>query len=377
MSTKDGRTARDAAARDAGGAPNRPGAGDAIDRAGRSPTLRDVAEVAGVSVMTVSNVINRRFHTMGPQTRLAVEDAVRALNYRPHSSARSLRLAKRLSIGLMIVDPSTTFIADAFTTHVMAGLGNHLSQRGYALEVQGVSPDRLVASTLLRSRQCDGLCVLPSGDETARERLYCHLRDLGQPVVILQDRPPDVLDDAVSVRQADEAGGRELARHVIDLGARHLLFFREHQAWPAMERREAGVRGVCAEAGLPAPTVVAAAATAFEHARRSLEDHLRGHAMPDAILGGNDQLGIAGLKCVRDLGAAVPDDVQVTGFNGFDVHNYSSPTLTTVRSRAYDIGTEAGRAMLHRLTNGAFAAREIELPVTLCIAGSTGRNADI
>ena len=68
--------------------------------------------------MTVSNVVNRRFHAMAPQTRRAVEEAIGALNYRPHSSARSLRLAKRLSIGLMIVDPSTTFIADAFTTHV-------------------------------------------------------------------------------------------------------------------------------------------------------------------------------------------------------------------------------------------------------------------
>jgi DNA-binding LacI/PurR family transcriptional regulator len=328
-------------------------------------TLREVAKLAGVSVMTVSNVINGHFGMMAAKTRGDVEAAVRKLNYRPHSSARALRSAKRLSVGLMIVDPSTTFIADAFTTHVMAGLGNHLSKRGYALVIQGVAPDRLEASTLLRWHQSDCLCVVPSGDRAARHQLYRRLSDLHQPILTIQDEIPDFLKDGAAVRQDDRGGAWQLTARLLAAGARRLAYLREAHAWPAADNREHGIRDAMTTEPGARLDVIAAASSGFADTTAALARYVEISGAPDAVIGANDQMGIAAMRFLTENGYAIPDRVRVTGFNAFDFYHYAAPRLTTVRSAAYDIGEAAAVALLHRLTSGSFARRDTLLPVSL------------
>lgn len=329
-------------------------------------TLREVAKLAGVSAMTVSNVINGRFRMMSAKTRRDVEDAIGRLNYRPHSSARSLRLSRRLSVGLMIVDPSPTFIADPFTTFVIAGLGNYLSKRGYALEIQGVAPDRIEMSTLFRWHQSDCLCVVPSGDSTARERLYLRLAELRQPCAIVQDQPSQPLKDTVVVRQDDHDGGWQLARRLLDAGCRRLVYLREVHAWPAMDNREQGIRDAVATSPDATIEIVSAASGGFDDATTAIARYFDTVATPpDAILGGNDQLGIAAVRFLAGKGIAVPEQIRVTGFNAFDFRQYATPTLTSVRSPAYDLGEATAVALLHRLATGSFLQGEVLLPVTI------------
>jgi LacI family transcriptional regulator len=328
-------------------------------------TLREVAKLAGVSPMTVSNVINGRFSMMAPKTRGDVEAAIRALNYRPHSSARALRLSKRLSVGVMIVDPSATFIADAFTTHVMAGLGNYLSKRGYALVVQGVAPDRLEASTLFRWHQSDCLCVVPSGDNNARTKLYRRLAELHQPIVTIQDVVPDFLEDAAAVRQDDHGGAWQLTARLLSGGARRLIYLREAHAWPAVDNRERGIRDALRTERSARLDVVAAATSGFADTTTALARYVEMSRVPDAVIGGNDQMAIAAMRFLAEKGYAIPGKVRVTGFNGFDFAHYAIPSLTTVHSAAYDIGEAAAIALLQRLTGGSFERRDTVLPVSL------------
>lgn len=337
---------------------------DAAPRSAPS-TLREVARLAGVSVMTVSNVINGHYGMMAAKTRGDVEDAIRKLNYRPHSSARALRSSKRLSVGLMIVDPSTTFIADAFTTHVMAGLGNHLSKRGYALVIQGVAPDRVEASTLLRWHQSDCLCVMPSGDFAARQQLYRRLADLHQPILTIQDQAPDFLKDAAAVRQDDRGGAWQLTARLLAAGARRLAYLREAQAWPAIDNRERGIRDAMMTTPGAKLDIIAAATSGFGDTIAALGRYVDASGLPDAVIGGNDQTAIAAMRYLSDHGHDVPGRVRVTGFNAFDFYHYATPSLTTIRSAAYDIGEAAAVALLHRLSTGSFASRETILPVSL------------
>ncbi|MCB1486692.1 MAG: LacI family DNA-binding transcriptional regulator [Bauldia sp.] len=333
-------------------------------------TLREVAKLAGVSAMTVSNVINGRFQMMSAGTRRDVEAAIRELNYRPHSNARSLRLSKRLSVGMMIVDPSPTFIADPFTTYVIAGVGNYLSKRGYALEIQGVTPDRIEMSTLFRWHQSDCLCLIPSGDLAVRERLYMRLAELNQPCAIIQDRPPQPLEDAIVVRQDDQDGGWQLARRLLDSGCRRLVYLREAHAWPAMDNREAGIREAVRTVEGSSLEVVSAASAGFDDATAAIRRHIDSNGLPDAVLGGNDQMGIAAMVHLTGIGCRVPDEIKVTGFNAFDFRRYSTPTLTSVSSPAYDLGEAAAVGLLHRLTTGSFSEQEILLPVSVTEGGS-------
>jgi LacI family transcriptional regulator len=270
-----------------------------------------------------------------------------------------------LSIGMMIVDPSTTFIADAFTTHVMAGLGNYLSKRGYALVIQGVAPDRLETSTLFRWHQSDCLCVVPSGDSTARNQLYRRLAELRQPIVTIQDEVPDFLEDAAAVRQDDHGGAWQLTARLLAGGARRLAYLREAHAWPAVDNRERGIRDAMKTERAARLEVVAAASSGFADTTAALARYVEMSPLPDAVLGGNDQMAIAAMRFLSEKGHAIPGKVRVTGFNGFDFSHYATPSLTTVRSAAYDIGEAAAVALLHRLTAGTFSRRDTVLPITL------------
>jgi LacI family transcriptional regulator len=142
--------------------------------------------------------------------------------------------------------------------------------------------------------------------------------------------------------------------------------------WPAIREREAGVRRALSRPGARARVdTVACGDTLLRDTQEALGGYLDRNALPDAVVAGNDQMGIAAMKLLRQRGVRVPGRVLVTGFNAFDFWQYSDPVLTSVRSPAYDIGARGAAAMLERLRAGRFGTRDIVLPVELQLGGST------
>jgi DNA-binding LacI/PurR family transcriptional regulator len=325
----------------------------------RPVTLRDVAREAGVSVMTVSNVINGKHAMMSAETRRHVEEAVTRLRYRPDSGARGLRLSQRFSIGILIIDPSPAFIADPFTTNLVAGLSNHLNARGYGLLVQGASLETLSDSALLNNLRTDGLCLMPSGTRRQRLALYRRSAELGQPVLVFQEEAPDFLADAAAVRQDDRGGALLLMERLLAQGHRDFWFVTTEQHWPALEQREQGIRDALREAGgRTRLTKVAYASGAFTDIQDCFGAAVAKHGLPEAVLCANDQTAIAVMKWLIKSGVAVPGKVAVTGFNGFEFWQYATPTVTTVHSPAYELGQSGGALMLDRLQHGTFPRRD-------------------
>lgn len=335
-------------------------------------TVRDVAQAAEVSPMTVSNVVNGRYHLMGVKTRERVEGEIKRLNYRPHFNGRNLRLSQRLSIGMIVVDESPTFLADPFITQVVAGLSNYLGERGYGLLLQGLAAEELEESIFVRNIGTDGLCALLSGSPSTRRRIVETLSALGQPLVVLQETVAPEVGNTCVVRQDDFLGGRLLATHLLAKQVKRFVMLEPGLEWPAIRERERGVRdaigGASGEASLQ---VVACGKADFVDTQAALAREIEIGALPDAILAGNDQMGIAALKLLRERGVRVPEDVFVTGFNGFEFWQYTDPVLTTVLSPAYEIGARGGMEILRYLRDGAFPAPDVLLPVELQIGGST------
>ena len=339
-------------------------------------TLRVVARAAEVSAMTVSNFMNGRFQTMSEETRARLEKTVSRLNYRPHSSGRGLRTAAGLSIGMIVVDESPTFLADPFITQVVAGLSNYLSQHSYAVVLQGVTAHEFRNSPLIRDQRTDGLCVMLSGHGAQRRAFLDILIGLHEPIVLFQERAPRSAADICAIRQDDRHGGWLLGRHVLDCGARRLLFMLPTLAWAAILDRVKGIRQATAAVGGAKLEILDCGDGSFNGAGSILAARLQEKGMPDAIMGGNDQLGITGLKVAVSLGQRVPEDVLVTGFNAFEFWQYTQPVLTTVQSPAYEMGARGGAEIVQRLRSGTFSAREIVYPVELRISGSTACPAD-
>lgn len=323
-------------------------------------------------MMTVSNAVNGRLSSMSLDTHQRIKDAIEQLGYRPQTTARNLRLAQHESVGVIVVSQDPAFLADPFVTQVVAGLTNQLGSQGYSAMLQGLAPEQVGSSRLVRNVRTDGFCVMLSGSPRQRANCLDIFLGAGQPVVLFQEtiKLPDV--DACVIRQDDRGGGRLIGQEVLRAGARDLLMLVPKRYWPAIGERVHGVkdavRGHTDRAKL---TVLKTSDGSFGDIQSGLADYLDTNSKPDAVLAGNDQMGIAAMKLLARRGLRVPADILVTGFNAFEFWQYTDPILTTVRSPAYEMGARGGEALLDRLRIGAFKTREITYPVELQKGGSS------
>ena len=345
-------------------------AGQARPRAGgqRTVTLKDVALLAGVTPMTVSNVLNRRSGQVSAETEAKVNAAVERLGYRPHAVARRLRSGRRNAIGMLVLDDVPAFLSDPFTNQVISGLSNIAASQGYTLLLQGVRYGNFEEAPLLAQLEADGVCALLSGSPQQRRSLVQRLMTLDLPVVLVQENI--VAPGVCTVRQDDRGGAVEIARHVLARGARRIMMLLPAEEWPAMNEREAGVSAVCAAAGARLE-IVRCGDEGLADTQASLALAVSAGGLPDAIIGGNDRMALAALNWLAAQRVPVPDRVRVTGFNAFDFAAYSTPTLTTVRSAAYEMGMRAAEELLLAFRTGSFSAPDIVLPVGFQPAASS------
>jgi DNA-binding LacI/PurR family transcriptional regulator len=329
----------------------------------RRATIKDVAEAAGVSAMTVSNVHNGSQQIVSTITNRRLEREIERLNYRRQANARNLRVAQQRSIGMIIVDESPFFLADAFTCQVVAGLANVLNQADYTLTLQGMRGDQLSTSMIMRSLEVGGFCAMISGQKGQRHQIVERLTSLGQPVIVFQEAISTSGRDLCVIRQDDYGGGQLIADHLLARRVKSCLIVVPRQDWPAIEYRVAGLRDGLARDPTVSIATVESASESFIDVQASIARHLTSHPVPGAVFGANDAIATAALLLLLDQGCRVPDEVKVIGFNGFEVHRYSRPQLTTVLSVPYQMGERAGQAMLQRLHKGSFEAPDQLLPV--------------
>src|SRR5205823_5945983 len=170
--------------------------------------------------------------------------------------------------------------------------------------------------------------------------------------------------DVCIVRQDDAGGGRLIADHLAARRVRRLLVVIPGLEWPAIDERVAGLRQGIADAGDDiAIDVVTTAGEDFDSTQAAVAAYLDHNPLPGAIVGTNDRLAIAAMSLLESRGIAVPGEVRVTGFNGFESRRYARPLITTVKSAAYEMGARAGELLLARLASGRFPLREVVLPV--------------
>jgi len=319
--------------------------------------------------MTVSNFV--RAKPVRLQTRKLVEEAIARLNYRPNVSARSLRLSEEYSVGIVIADSDPAFLNDPFISRLVSGLSNYLSSLDYTLDVQGVAPEQFENATILNKVGNEALCAILCGPRALRKEQFANLTRLGQPIVVFQEAFHSSAPNVAVVSQDDFSGGKLLGRHLLKKRLRSVVFVRPALDWCALEQREKGLRSVLASAAAPIDVkTLIAPSERFDDVQRTVKDHLAKRT-PDAIVAATDSMAVAVLKACELSGIRVPRDLMIAGFNGFDVWRYTSPTMTTVVSPAYEMGRLAGELLIQRLKTGSFAKRSVVLPVRLQAGEST------
>jgi LacI family transcriptional regulator len=216
------------------------------------------------------------------------------------------------------------------------------------------------------------LCAILCGPKNLRREHFSYLNRLGQPMVVFREVFKSPAPNIAVVSQDDLSGGKQLGRHLLKKRLRSVIFVRPALSWSAVEQREKGLRSVLGDAS-PAIDVktLIAPSERFDDVQQVVKDHLAKRT-PDAIVAATDSMAAAALKACEVAGIRVPKDLMLAGFNGFDVWRYTSPTITTVISPAYEMGRLAGELLIQRLKSGRFARRSVVLPVRLQVGESTG-----
>jgi DNA-binding LacI/PurR family transcriptional regulator len=337
--------------------------------------MKDVAALADVSVQTVSNYVNGRYQYMGEGTRDRVAAAMSELGYHPNLPARALRSAETRTLGFLILDQHTRFLADPLTDLIFAGVGDVARERDYGILVQSSRPSddpgKLLAP-VLQSR-VDGVFLLLSGDPALRRDLIRRVGEVVEKFVVFDERVVD--PGVISVRAADRSGARDLALHLLERGHSRIAFVAARVPWAVVEQRYLGFVDALGEHGLePDPTLVRMEAE-WEPASAVgiAEDLLAAEQRPTAIMCGSDLLAMATVHTALRAGLRVPEDLAVSGFDDLPFTAFVHPALTTVRIPAYEMGQTAARILTDHLSDGGGGAggEELELPVELVVREST------
>jgi DNA-binding LacI/PurR family transcriptional regulator len=345
---------------------------DNNDRTPRRPTMKDVAARSGVSVQTVSNVINDRQGSTTAETRRRVEQAMEDLGYHRNASASALRSSRVGTVSLLLRDETQSFLADPLTNLITAGVGDVLRERGRGLLIttaRAEAPREDLLKPLLQSH-ADGALVLLSGERDLRYWYIERLAQLGRPFVVFDEVLTD--RDILSVRAADRDAGRMLAEHLLATGHKRIAFIGARSPWAVVEQRHLGYQDAMRAAGItPDPALqIFAAGWQSEGGAEMTDDLLSMRRRPTAIMCGSDVLAIGAIQAAKARGLTVPDDVAVTGFDDFSFSTYIEPQLTTVHIPGYEMGQIAAEMLLAEIDGTPPTVRQIVLPVEVVVRGS-------
>jgi LacI family transcriptional regulator len=330
-------------------------------------TIRDIAELAGVSISTVSRAVNGR-GDVSEETRTLVRRIAREQGYTASRDARGLSTGRTGLIGvtLPVIHPTyfssiVASVAEALDVHDMR-IVLCPTQHQHDREISLI--ERLMHGTT------DGaILVLP---EESGSELRSLARQGYRYVVVDPGEQPD--DDIPAVSAAHSAGADQAVRHLLGLGHRRIAAITGPRGRMATEERLRGYYAAMAGAGvLPDAQLVAESnfkvEGGFDAAARLLELPDR----PTAIFAFNDPLAIGAMRAARSRGLRVPEEVSIVGFDDTIEAQFVTPGLTTVRQPLTEMGRMAVSLLVRLLENQAHATLHVELATTLVIRGSTTR----
>lgn len=302
--------------------------------------IKQVAQHAGVSPGTVSNVLNRP-ERVAAATRARVEQSIRELGFVRNGSASTLRAGHSSTIGLMVLD-----LANPFFTDLARGVEDVASERGYAviLSSSGESGERERRNIRVFAEQrVRGVLVTPVGDDGENADL---LRERGVPVVLLDH--PTARANQCSVAVDDVAGGELAVGHLLSSGARTLAFVTGPSSLRQCTDRRKGALRALRTAGLGREAmrelaVPAMNARAGQDAARRLLDN---GPLPDAIFCANDLLALGVLRVLLQAGLKVPSDVALIGYDDIEFSAAAAVPLSSVRQPTYQLGRIATELLL-------------------------------
>lgn len=330
------------------------------------PSIKDVADAAGVSTATVSRVLSDKPHVR-PEIRERVLATVEELNYRPNRVARSLRVQKSNIIGLIVSDIQNPFFTSVVRAVEDTAYGNELT---VFLCNSDEDPDKeAIYLDLMQDENVAGVILSPTRQTSDT---FADTVKLDIPVVVIDRRVGNAEVDSVIIDNVDSA--HRIVKHLLEDGRRRLGGMFGLGSTTGRERREGFVRAL-KEYGLkPLPDAVH-----FVNAREKEGYEMTMQLLdlpqpPDAIFTSNALLSAGTFRALRERNVAIPDEVAFASFDETTWTSLVEPGITVIEQPTYEIGKTATELLLKRLDNPSRPTREVTLRGKLIIRQSCGHH---
>lgn len=329
--------------------------------------LKTVAHIAGVSIATVSRVLNNDPVVKG-ETRLAVENAIKSCGYQPNRVAQRLRstVRSRKLIGLLIPDIQNPFYVD-----VIRGIEEYAYSHGSAVLIGNFSQDakrEKLYIDILRSESVDGFIVAPSN---SMDRYVKELINEGNAVVCI-DR--GLIDFSVDIVKSDnERGAFRATEHLINVGHRRIAHITGDPSIPTTQERVAGYKAALQKHGLPVDeSIILGKASNFKSGVEIANQLLALPDRPTAIFTANNLLTLGALESILSHGLKIPEEIAIVGFDDVYWATSLNPPLTAVKQFGFEIGQRAIELLYQRILNPARVPINVEIKTELMVRKSCG-----
>jgi LacI family transcriptional regulator len=329
------------------------------------PTIRDVAQRAGVAPITVSRVINNAGYVT-QEKRERVEAAIADLKYVPNSLARSFRFKQTNTIALVLTD-----VTNPFWTEVARGVEDAAREQNFNVILcntdESASRQAEYLSVLLQ-KQVDGILLVPANSTITPIEL---IRAQGTALVVLDRHVPAARVDVV--RSDSEGGAYQLVEHVLSLGHRRIAVLTGPPDVSSAQDRVAGYRRALTEAGVDVEDLIFYGEFVQTSGYQMAQQALLATPRPTALFAANNFIAIGAWRALREAGLRVPDDMTLVAFDDLPASLMIEPFFTVAAQPGYEMGKQGTNLLLTRLAEETPAQpQEIILPTRLVVRRSSG-----
>jgi DNA-binding LacI/PurR family transcriptional regulator len=332
----------------------------------KSPTMKDVAQLASVSIQTVSAVINNK-PEITAETRARVLAAVEQLNYQPYSVARSLRTRQTRTIALVLSNVASVAIAS-----MASAAETHAHAFGYSLILYNTHNDTERETSYFNAvvqQWLDGVIFIPARGRLGRLDI---LEAAGIPSVAI-DRVPDNYEGPAVMLDNLKAGSLA-GEHLLDLGHRHMGHIGGPMEIRLARERFAGFQQVLEVRGVDASSyAVAEDSFTCQSGYLAMQRLLTYQPRPTAVFAANDLMAIGAMRAVAEAGLQVPHDISIVGVDDIEVAAFQTPPLTTLRQPFTQLATSGVQLLLDILAGKELVQPQIVIEPTLIVRQSTAQ----
>ncbi|WP_182201523.1 LacI family DNA-binding transcriptional regulator [Paraliobacillus salinarum] len=329
------------------------------------PTIKDVAKLAEVSVATVSRVMNNNGY-VNQNTRQRVEEAIKQLNYRPNDVARSLFKGKSKMIALFVPD-----IMNPFFPQLARAVEDTANKYGYLFVLCNTDNDNekeIAYLNALLQKTIDGIILVSNTIQVDQ------INDINVPIIALDRK---INSNIISVTVNNREGASQAVRYLKETGCKRIA----HIAGPkdvssAKQRLEGYLDEVQSEEWFTTDYIRYGNYTVKE-AYQATEELLSQHPEIDGIFAANDLMGVSVLKAAKNLGFDIPNQLSVIGYDGMELSDITSPTLTTMAQPIYDIGKRAVEILIEKIENSDKEVESEQYQVQLSVKESTHERREV